>query len=84
MGGRYIKQPPLFDSKRVKKSKRNREAQVLCDIINQNCKGMHKDIIAQASIIQLKLSGGVKPECAPYEVSDSEILLLERLAFMTS
>lgn len=88
MGGRYIKADPIFNPKRVKKSKKNKKAQELCDIINKAVRGFSnpkvRDKVAKATVIQIKLMGGVKPECAPYEVSDDELLELEKTAFEVS
>ena len=88
MGGRYIKGDPIFNPKRVKKSKKNRKAQELCDMINQAARGFSnpkvRDTVAHAGIVQIKLMGGVKPECAPYEVSDEDLLELEKIAFEVS
>ena len=86
MGVRYIEPIKAFDSRRVKKSKKNKAAQELCDMINSSCRGFSnpefRDLAAPAAVIQIKLMGGVSPECAPYEVSDEEMINLERIAFM--
>lgn len=86
MGGGGIYQTKLFDPKRVKKnSKKNKRARSLCQKINKLTKGLSNpkqiDLTADAGLIQLKLSGGIKPEYAPYEVSDKDLAILEGILF---
>jgi hypothetical protein len=85
MGGCYYPAPPMFDKKRVKKnSKKNKKAKELCHLINIKCRGFNSDIASFAGLIQIHLEGGIKPEYAPYEVSDEDLAKLEGIAFQVS